>query len=84
MELKLDGKGGGCGKYSYRNATIGRFKVSVFNMPEDDFYCRIVFSHGDEVNIPIIKIPKTQAQLLWVTLNAMAKDLEWKDDVRTT
>lgn len=77
----ITGRGGGSGKYSYRHRSSGNQIVHVSSMPEDSFTIRITFQHNGETAIPVtvIKLSKTNAEMLWAALNDMAKDLGWKD-----
>jgi hypothetical protein len=79
----LSGRGGGSGKYSYRQASIGGHRVRVAHMPEDDFTVRITFMQAEEISIPIIKTGLYEAQCLWAALNQMAQDLGWSDKLTT-
>ena len=75
----IDGRVSGSGKYSYHEASKGRFSVFVSHMPEDFFEVRIVFRHLGQTDIPTFKISDIQAELLWSSLNRMAIDLKWED-----
>ena len=77
----IHGRSGGSGKYSYREASSRNRSVHVSHMPEDIYEVRIVFRHNGETSIPIVKIGESEAELLWSALNAMAKDLNWDDQL---
>lgn len=68
---------GGSGKYSFRGRSVGNCSVQVQHMPEDNYTIRIVIQNCSENLFPTIKLSDEYAQLLWLSLNAMAKDLNW-------
>ena len=59
----------------------GSVSVLVAHMPEDHFGIRIIFRHHGETSIPVIKLDPVEAELLWASLNLMAKDLRWSDKI---
>lgn len=73
----IQGRSGGSGKYSYREAHNSRTSVKVSHMPEEDFHVRITFTAQGEISLPIIKLSEDSAELLWAALGAMAIDLKW-------
>ena len=75
----MNGRSSGSGKYSYHERSFHNRSVMVAHMPDDSFKVRIAFRHSGETQIPIIKVDMTEAEMLWAALNAMAKDLNWKD-----
>jgi hypothetical protein len=75
----ITGRGSGSGKYSFNSRTYGDKTVYVSYMPEDTHKIRIVFQKYGNTEIPIIQLDNRDAEALWAALNAMAKDLEWKD-----
>lgn len=79
----ISGRGGGTGKYSYREAHSGIYSVHVSHMPEDFNIIRIVFRHNGETGNPVLKISEKQAELLWSSLKRMAEDLKWDDRIAT-
>jgi hypothetical protein len=79
----MTGRGSGSGKYSFQSTSEGTHTVVVSHMPEDTFSIRIVFQSHGETSIPVVKLGTTEAELLWASLNRMASDLGWKDELYT-
>lgn len=77
----ISNKGGGSGKYSYREVGDSRNRVHVAHMPEDFLSVRIVFTSQGETHIPIIKLRENEAIHLYAALKAMAEDLNWSDEL---
>ncbi len=79
----IDGRRGGSGKYSYRQADYGRRSVRVSHLPEDDYCVRVKMFSSDEASDVIWKLDTRDAELLWAALSMMAKDLSWSDEMET-
>lgn len=75
----ITGKGSGSGKYTYESRSSGNISCYVSNMPEDSYSFRIAFTHNGENHSPVIKFSKREAELLWASLNTVAKTMDWKD-----
>jgi hypothetical protein len=75
----ITGRTSGSGKYSYHERHSGNRSVMVSHMTDDGHSTRIAFRHNGEINIPILKLDDSQAEMLWAALSAMAKDRDWKD-----
>lgn len=77
----ITGRGSGSGTYSYQETHRGNSSALVAHMPEDSFRVRIVFRSNGEPHIPIMIVSEIEAELLWCSLNRMAKDLKWDDSM---
>lgn len=77
----ITGKGKGGVYTSYRTASSGNHAVFIFISvwPEDSWHLRIAFTLKGETVMPIIRLDRRSAEILWSALNETAKDLDFKD-----
>jgi hypothetical protein len=75
----ITGRSAGLGKYSFHGRSCGEVSVYVAKMPEGPHRVRVVFREHGETKIPVMNLTETEAELLWASLSAMAKDKGWED-----
>jgi len=77
--MKHSGSGSGSGKYALYHTHKGRRSVEVQDLPEDIASVRIVIREMDIENK--LMMDEDHAYLLWASLDQMAKNKGWLNEL---